>query len=120
MDRAYIYYYLMRNSDRCIFYVGMTKDANKRIKMHISAAKKGKYSKDAFIRECNYDISIMPFEIAKNPRNIYDALYREKYWIQQLHRMGHPLLNKQLSYLHKYNFKSRTYYYTYNQEDGYL
>jgi len=84
------FYYLWRNTDRYIFYVGMTtKPVEKRFNQHIREAKcypESRSLKDNIIRGCNYDVSIMPFETA-TACCWDDIRYREMYWIQEVNKI---------------------------------
>lgn len=104
------YYYLMRISDRKIFYVGKTTMPVKiRLSNHITQSKKRAFAKDIFIQDNIGDICIMPFETVLHKGKGWDIGYREKYWIQEFQRLGHILLNNTLEWMGKHNFKDRNF-----------
>jgi excisionase family DNA binding protein len=95
-NQSYQIYALIDPRDKTVRYVGMSKDADKRFYGHLKnnygSVKEGRWVAQLRKEMLSPILEILETIDACN-RSFHIACEREHYWIREMERLGHPLLN---------------------------
>lgn len=96
-ERSYQIYALVDPRDNCVRYVGLSVDAQQRYKAHLSCVDASRRERQWILelRQAGLEPILQVLEEIELSKNSYAlACEKELYWMIEMRRLGHPLLNR--------------------------